>query len=123
MGERQSPAVEETIAIARAQEELRQGRETFDQRKAQDRRWFAMRLAMGWVALVVLPAIGALAAWMLFNHDSFPAVTVTLATSVLLVDIVGLVIAVWRVVLGSGPQALEPVLTPRTGGDSAKKRV
>jgi hypothetical protein len=47
----------DTIALANEQEKLRQVSETFDQRKTQDARWFILRLAMGWIAVVFLPGI------------------------------------------------------------------
>jgi cytochrome c biogenesis protein CcdA len=101
--------VEATIVIARAQEQLRQERETFDQKKRQDGRWFLLRLAMGWSAVVLLPAIGGVSGWVIANHPNFAAGTVTLAASALFVDSIGLVLAVWRIVLGTGPEGLVPV--------------
>lgn len=92
--------VKETIALASEDEYLRQVRETFDQRKMQDARWNILRLVMGWIAVVLLPGVGVTAGWIIFHHASFTAATVTVATSTLLVDTVGLVISVWRIVLG-----------------------
>lgn len=101
--------VTETVVIARAEERLRQERETFDQKKRQDGRWFILRLAMGWSAVFLLPGIGVVSGWVIANQSDFSGSTVTLAASSLLVDSVGLVIAVWRIVLGTGPDQLSPV--------------
>ena len=101
--------VDATIVVARAQEQLRQERETFDQKKRQDSRWFLLRLAMGWSAVVLLPAIGGISGWVIANHSHFSTGTVTLASSALFVDSLGLVLAVWRIVLGVGPEGLAPV--------------
>jgi hypothetical protein len=101
--------VDATIGIARSQERLRQERETFDQKKRQDSRWFLLRLAMGWSAVVLLPAIGGISGWVIASHSHFSAGTVTLASSALFVDSLGLILAVWRIVLGVGPEDLVPV--------------
>jgi hypothetical protein len=106
--------VSDTIALASEQEYLRQVRETFDQRKKQDGRWNALRLVMGWIAVALLPGVAITSGWIIFHNRDFTAATVTVATSALLVDAVGLVISVWRIVLGSGPVALGPVASSPT---------
>jgi hypothetical protein len=106
--------IKETIALAGEQEYLRQARETFDQRKKQDGRWNILRLVMGWIAVVLLPGVGVTSGWIIFHHTEFSVETVTVATSTLLVDTVGLVISVWRIVLGTGPTALTPVVAAPT---------
>jgi len=103
--------VTETITIANAEERLRQERETFDQRKEQDAHYFKLRMVMGWIAVVLLPAIGLTCGWIIFHNHEFSAATVTVATSALFVDAFGLVISIWKVVMGSGPRTLEPVTT------------
>jgi hypothetical protein len=101
--------VEETIALARASELLRQQAETFDQRKAQDRRWHIQRLAMGWMSCIALPMIGFVCGWIIFSQEDFSGGTVTVATTTLFVDTIGLVGFVWRGVFGKGPEPLTPV--------------
>jgi len=98
----------DAIEIAKAQEGLRQRRETFDQLKIQDRRWFLLRLIMGWVAIVMLPLLGIVSILILLHHEEFATDIVTIATTALLVDILGLVIAIVKLVLGDGPKKLEP---------------
>ena len=101
--------VDATIAIARAQEQLRQERETFDQKKRQDARWFVLRLVTGWIAVALLPALGGVSAWVIANNVDFSTGTVTLAAAALFVDSLGLVLSVWRIVLGTGPERLGSV--------------
>jgi hypothetical protein len=101
--------VNETIAIATAEEKLRQERETFDQLKRQDARSFVIQQTMSWIAVVLLPGIAVTCGWIIFNYKHFASATVTVATSALLVDILGVVLSLWKIILGPGPRTLEPV--------------
>lgn len=112
-----SDAIAETVTLARLQEQLRQERETFDQRKIHDRRWFYLKLAMGWSAVVLLPAVAVICGWIIVNHRAFTQTTVNTATVALLVDIVGVLVSVWRVVMGTGPASLAPVTKAETPGN------
>lgn len=114
--------VAETITIANAEERLRQERETFDQRKEQDSRYFRLRMAMGWMAVILLPAIGVTCGWIIFHSHGFASATVTVATSALLVDALGLVVWVWKIVMGSGPRTLEPVTTGKNALPASRLR-
>jgi hypothetical protein len=114
--------VTETIEIANAQERLRQERETFDQRKEQDARYFKLRMAMGWIAVVLLPAIGVTCGWIIFHSHEFTSGTVGVAATALLVDALGLVVSVWKIVMGSGPQALEPVTAGKSALPASRSR-
>lgn len=96
------------VALAQAEERLRQERELFDQKKAQDRKVFVLRLVMGWTAVALLVAICVFAGYVIVNHESFAVSTVTTATSALLVEALGLVVAIWRLTLGKGPKELTP---------------
>ncbi len=110
-----SADVRDSIALEREAERLRQERETFNQQKLQDSRWFLLRLVMGSVAVVLFPAIMFVCTWIIFHYQSFSPATVTVATTGLLGDSLGLVIAVWRLVLGArGPERLAPVTLPPT---------
>ncbi len=91
-----SPAT--PMTIQRALEQLRQERETFDQRKQQDARWFQLRMTMGGLAILIIPAIIVICVLLLSNPHQDAAVK-SLAASALLVDILGLAGAVWKVVL------------------------
>ncbi|GGO63136.1 hypothetical protein [Nonomuraea cavernae] len=101
--------VGEEIELLRAQEQLRQMQETFDQRKRQDGRWFLLKLVMGWTSVVLLPGIAFTSGWVIFNHQNFSSTTVAAVTAALLVDTLGLVLSVWRLVLGKGPDPLQPI--------------
>lgn len=99
-------------ALLRLEEQLRQERETFDHRKLQDTRWFSLRLRMGYTAAIMLPVVALACAYVLFNHAQFPSSVVTSAGAALLVDVLGLVVAVWKVVLNPGSLArLDPVIS------------
>jgi hypothetical protein len=107
-----SDLTRDTIALESAMERLRQETETFEQRRAQDQRWFVLRLAMGYIAVVLLPAIAGVCAFIIFNAEQFAITTVTVATTALLVDVLGLIMAVWKIVLA--PAASVTVLAPVT---------
>lgn len=94
--------------LAQAEERLRQERELFDQKKAQDKKVFVLRLAMAWTAVALLIAICVFAGYIVANHSYFAPATVTVATSALLVETLALVAASWRQTLGKGPGELEP---------------
>jgi hypothetical protein len=98
--------------LAQLNERLRQERELFNQKKVQDRRVFALWVTMGWTAVVLLIAICAFAGYIIVNHGEFSEATVTAATSALLVEALGLVVAVWRVAMGKGPEELAPITQP-----------
>lgn len=107
-----------TIAIETAIERLRQERETFDQRKQQEDRWFSLRLRMGYVAVVLLPAVAAVSAYIVINPSAYSATAVTTATGTLFVDVLGLFAAVWKVVLK--PESITK-LAPVTSGSKLPK--
>ncbi|SFD86981.1 hypothetical protein [Nitrosomonas sp. Nm166] len=96
--------------LIRVEERLRQVRETFDQRKKQDAQWFVLRLCMGCIAGIMLPLIGIGCFYILVNHTSFPETIITSAGAALLTDILGLMIAVWKVVINpKSAMKLEPI--------------
>ena len=98
------------VVVARATEQLRQERETFDQAKQHEGRWFVLRLVMGYSAVLLLGAIMAVASYVLFNSSSFPAGVVTAAGAALFVDVLGLLMAVWKIALNPNFSArLAPV--------------
>lgn len=105
-------ATPDVVMLEQFTERLRQERETFDQKKRQDQLWFILRFAMGGVAAFLLPAIMVLCSWILVNHAAFDSSTVTLAGSALLIDAMGLVLSIWKIVLGKPPESLAPVTGP-----------
>jgi hypothetical protein len=102
------------IKIERAMEQLRQEREVFDQRKSQESRWFALRLTMGYASVALLLAVMIICAMVLFNSSKFPEFAVKSVSAALFVDVLGLLIGVWKIVLK--PDFLTK-LTPETKAD------
>jgi hypothetical protein len=100
----------DAIALAQAQQRLQQERETFEQRKQQDASWFKVRRAIGWVAVITLPAILVVAGLIIRFHGSFSDSTVAIATSALLVDALATAGSLYKMVIGTqGNNPLEPV--------------
>lgn len=85
--------------LMRLDEQLRQEREVFDQRKAQDERWFTLRLRMGYMAAVLLPLFMVVTSYIIFNSDRFPPSVVALSATALLADVLGTILSVWKLVL------------------------
>jgi len=99
-------------ALLRIEEQLRQERETFDQRKEQEAQWFSLRLRMGYTAVILLPTIIVISTYILFNYQSFPSAVVTASGGALFADVVGLIVAVWKVVLNPGSVTkLDPLIS------------
>lgn len=88
-----------TIAVQNAIERLRQEKETFEQRRAQGERWFSLRLRMGYTAIILLPTIAAISGYIILNPANYSVATTTAAAAALFVDILGLLAAMWKVVL------------------------
>ncbi len=78
-------------------EKIRQLRQAFDQKRRQSDRWFQLRLAMGYTAVVLLASVIVICALILFNASSHSEQVVTLAATALLVDVIGLLIGVWKI--------------------------
>ena len=87
------------VILERESEKLRQERETFDQRKEQEYRWFKLRLVMGYSAVVLLGAIMVVSSYIVLNHSTFPGIVVTAAGGALFGDVLGLIVCVWKIVL------------------------
>lgn len=83
-------------------EAVRQQTETFEQLKRQDRQWFALRLTMGYSAVVLLLAVLAICGVILFGTRIYPEFVVKAASATLFADVVGLLLAVWKFALTSG---------------------
>lgn len=87
------------VILERASEQLRQERETFDQAKYHDQWWFFLRLAMGFSSIVLLVAVMVVSVYILFNNKEFPEAVVTAAGAALFVDVLGMLIGVWKIAL------------------------
>jgi hypothetical protein len=90
--------LEVSAAGGQQKERLRQERETFDQHKSHENRWFTLRLTMGYAAVVALLAVFAVCVLVFLNHATLPSVIVASASAAFFGDVVGLVVTVWKVV-------------------------
>ena len=99
----------------RAREQLRQERETFDQAKAHNARWFALRLAMGYAGISLLLAIALVSGYILFQPAIYAPATIAFAATTLLMDMLGLVVSIFKLVLSQGSAVpLKPVTGVRS---------
>jgi len=88
-----------TIAIQNAMERLRQEKETFDQRQRQEDKWFLLRIVMGYTAVILLPSVAAISGYIIIDSNIYSVTTVAAAAAALFVDVLGLLSAIWKVVL------------------------
>jgi hypothetical protein len=65
---------------------------------------------MGWSALAVFLMLAGASVFVLADHQAFTTTATTAAAGAVLVEVVGLTVAVWRLVLGEGPIPLAPVI-------------
>ncbi|MGB4580289.1 MAG: hypothetical protein WBI91_00250 [Coriobacteriia bacterium] len=86
------------MSLERIRERLRQDRETFDQHKAHEDRWFTLRLVMGYSSAAMLVVFLVASALVIFNAESFPSEIVKAAGAAFFVDALGLVISIWKIV-------------------------
>jgi hypothetical protein len=98
----------DAVTLAQAEERLRQERELFDLKKAQDQKSFSLRLAIGRTTIALFVAICAFSGFIIINNDDFSSGTVTAASSALLVEALGLVGAIIKGTMGAAPKELEP---------------
>jgi hypothetical protein len=111
----------DAVRIEQATERLRQESETFNQRKNHEERWFKLRLSMGYASVVLLPAVVLICSYVLYMNELFPPAVLTTASSALFVDVVGLMLAVWKIVLNPGSiTKLEPVSSDSFGPENAE---
>jgi hypothetical protein len=96
-------------STARRAEALRQATETFNQRQMEAAAWFRLRLWMGRTALTAFVGLVLASVFVLADHTDFPRSAATYAAVAILAEAVGLMVAVWRLVLGPGPATLEPI--------------
>src|ERR1017187_8732677 len=97
---------------ARAREQLRQEREAFDQAKAHDARWFTLRLMIGYAGIALLLAIALVSGYILLHPASYSPATIAVAATTILVDILGLVVTIFKFIF---PQSSAVPLKPVTG--------
>ena len=102
-------------------EAIRQQQETFDQLRRQDRQWFALRLTMGYCAVVLLLAVLGVSAWVLFGRAKYPDFVVKAASVTLFADVVGLLLSVWKIALSpTFHNRLRPITYLEDAGRNSK---
>ena len=88
----------DALSQAEQVERLRQEALAFDQWHRHRERWFTLRFTMGWVAVVTLPVVCVVAAFVILNYEQFGTKAVTAASGALLTA-VALLAAVWKRIL------------------------
>jgi hypothetical protein len=123
MGE-QGEARVASIAGEQHKERLRQERETFDQHKSHENRWFTLRLAMGYSAVLLLLAVFVVCVVVFINQAGLPSVIVASASAAFFGDVLGLVVTVWKVVFNPDFMTkLAPLAqTPWQSGQAASEQ-
>src|ERR1700722_18563531 len=94
------PSWKESLQKAHAIEQMRQKRLTFRQWQSQNHSWFRLRLLTAYAAIVLLSLILFLCGWILLRASAFPDSVVWAASGALFADILGLLVGIWKVVVG-----------------------
>jgi len=84
----------------RAKQRVRHEDEAFKQLKAQAAQWFVLRLVVGYSSVVLLTAVIIICTIILFASQNYPEFVVKAAGVTLFVDVVGLLVNAWRLLLG-----------------------
>jgi hypothetical protein len=91
-------------------EQLRQERETFDEHKKQSQRWFNLRFIMGILAIIMLPSLLIIAAYVLYYNSNFSEWIIRIVASTLFVDAIAFLISIWKILLkGDFISPLSPI--------------
>ena len=117
------PLQHRALQLQREIERLRQEQETFEQLKRQDGNWFYVRLAMACTTIVLLLTIVLLSSYVIVQHESYSQFVVQAALTAILVDVLGMIIAVYKIALNPQLQTkLAPVtqVTPTAANESAQ---
>jgi hypothetical protein len=92
-------------------EAVRQHRVWFEQQRQHDEQWFRLRLTMGYCSVVLLPFVLALSGYVLYKNDQYPYPVVISAGSVLFVDVIAMLLGVWKITLAPTPNSgLRPTM-------------
>lgn len=87
------------VELERAAEQVRQERETFNQRKDHGERWFRLRLAMGYSSIVLLGGVMGISGYVLLSPAAYSGGVLATAGGALFVDVLGLLAGVWKISL------------------------
>ena len=80
-------------------EAMRQQKETFEQNQRQSRQWFALRLTIGYSAVILLLGVLIVCGMVLFQTGRYPDFVIKAASVTLFADVVGLFASVWKFAL------------------------
>jgi hypothetical protein len=94
----------------------------FDLQKRQNAAWFRLRLAVGYSAVVLLPTVAALTGYVILHPGDFSTAAVTMATTALFGDVLGLLMTVWKIVLTPESSARVKPVTQTTPASIGKSR-
>lgn len=104
------------MSDARAREQLRQERETFDQAKTHGAQWFRLRLCMAYATIALLILVAIVCAVIVIRPAGYPVTVITAASAALLVDIVALAAGIFKLVLPhSSAASLKPITVAKAG--------
>lgn len=84
---------------ARQREQLRQEREAFEQDRRHGASWFRLRLVIGYAVVLMLFVSASISSYILLHPGPYTKPIVGLAATMLLVDIVAMVAATFKLVL------------------------
>jgi hypothetical protein len=87
------------VEIERAAEKIRQEKETFNQQKDHVERWFKLRLTMGYTSVALLTGIMGICSFVLLRPTESPNFVLESAGGALFVDVLGLLVSVWKIAL------------------------
>lgn len=87
------------MADARGREQLRQEHEAFDRACRHNDAWFVLRLAMGYLGLVIMAVILLVAAWVLLHPATYGPLPQSTAAVALTAQVLGLGFGIARLVL------------------------
>lgn len=65
---------------------------------AQQKKWFALKLVMGYISILLLAGVMVVCTIILLHPNNYPSYEVKGAMAALFVDILGLIVTVWKVV-------------------------
>lgn len=106
-----------------ASEQLRQEKEAFDQAKLHDALWFALKLVMGFAAVVVVVGIFGFCLYVALHPQIYGPTVAKVAIGTLPLQLVAAMAGIWRLVLSPKTQApLKPITQARRRTSSPARR-
>ncbi len=90
---------ESAIRLGQANQRLLQEQKIFEHQLEQQKQIALLQKCMGWVILVMLPAVAIVCVVIFFNYQSLPGGVTTAAGGAFFVDIVGTVVAGYKALM------------------------